>query len=167
MHIAVGEICSLQNRSRCHKFVDWLCYLNFFDPTHCETWICCFRTWFSLEVDFPALKFHRVLEFSKIHFRGWRTRVIHHTTVIISSTNMITDSTSSLEVWCRYWRILLFPFHFLFPYHCISCNVRSQSARRWCQILWIFGESWGWSFSSSFFSCVLGIRSSFFLCIVV
>ena len=43
-HIVVGEVVSSHNRSRCHKFVNWLCHLNFFDPLHCEMGICWFRT---------------------------------------------------------------------------------------------------------------------------
>ena len=76
----VGEICSAYNRSRCHMFVNWLCHPNVFDPVHCEMTICCFRTNFSLEVDFPALKFHRVRKFHQKQFRNRKSRISNHTT---------------------------------------------------------------------------------------
>ena len=95
----IASISSPYNWSRCHKFVNWLCHLNFFDPVHCEMRICCFRTNISLEVDFPALKFHRVRKFSQMQFRNRKSRLIIHTTVRISSTSMIQHSTSILEVW--------------------------------------------------------------------
>ena len=63
------EICSPHNRSRCHKFVNWLCYFDFFYPLHCELRIACFRTHFSLEVDGQALNIHRVWEFPQMHSR--------------------------------------------------------------------------------------------------
>ena len=62
-HIVVGEIVSPHNRSLCHKFVNWGCYLNFFDPVHCEMTTCWFRTYVSLEVDFLAFGFPWSQEF--------------------------------------------------------------------------------------------------------
>ena len=62
-HIVVGEICSHHKRSRCHKLVNWFCFLNFFDPMHCDVRNCWLWTYCSLAVVFPALEFHRVCDF--------------------------------------------------------------------------------------------------------
>ena len=121
-HIVVGEIGSLHNRSRCHKFANWLCYLNF-GPVHCEMKICWFRTYFSFEVDFPAWIFHRVRKFSQMQLRNRKSRIINHTTVWTRSTSMIKDSTSTLEAWYKYWRILRFLSHFTFRSLCISNKI--------------------------------------------
>ena len=129
-HLEIKKIKLLCNRSRCDKLVNWFSNLNFFDPEHCDLRIGCSSTNFSSEVDLPALKFHSVRKFPKIPFRNCKSRINHHTIVRISLTNSPV------------------PVSFFFQYHCISSNVKSQSARRWCQILWMFEESWGWSFSS-------------------
>ena len=56
-YIVVEKIVSSNIRSRCHRFVNWLCYLNFFDPMYCKMKICCLWTYFSFEVDFPVFNF--------------------------------------------------------------------------------------------------------------
>ena len=61
-HVVVRKIMSPRNRSRCHKFVNWFSNLNFFDPEHGDLRFGCTHTNFSSEVDFPALKFHRVTD---------------------------------------------------------------------------------------------------------
>ena len=80
------EICSSRNRSRCHQFANWLCHLNLFDPLQCEIRISCLWANLSLEVDFPALEFHRVWELSKMHFRDKKSQISNHTMMRISST---------------------------------------------------------------------------------
>ena len=52
----------------------------------------CFCAYFSFEVDFSALHFHRVWGFSKMHSRDGESRIIDNTTVQISSTSMVKDS---------------------------------------------------------------------------
>ena len=116
-----------------------------------------------LKVDFPALKFHKVMKFSKVPFRTKNSRVIHHTIVRISSTSMTYHSTSTLEVnWLnrRVQRFSLYDpkFHFYFggedwvgvfqwfPFHCSPwClwNIRFQILRWKCQIFWIVEDCLG------------------------
>ena len=130
-HIVVGEICSLHNRSRRHKFVDWLCYLNIFDPVQCHLRICFFLTNFRLEVDFPALKFQWVREFPTMHFRDWKSRVIHHTIARISSSNMIygvQGCNALIQTRSWYCRTLRLSSHSSSMFHNISCITWSQSA---------------------------------------
>ena len=76
---------------------NWLCFLNFCDPWHRDLRIRCLRTNFSLEIDYPAFKFHGVREFCKMQLRDWKSRVLHHTTVRISSTSMTWNSISTVE----------------------------------------------------------------------
>ena len=135
-HIVVGETSSSFNRLRCHKIVNWCRYLNFFDPLCCDLRICCFRTKFSLEFDFPALKFHGVRKFSQMQFRNRKSRIIHHTTVRKSSTSMIQHATS---------------FHFTLSLSCPCsfCSIRSQFLSRRCHIIWIVEDCRGSSFLSS------------------
>ena len=78
-----------------------------------------------------------------------KSRKINHTTVGISSTSLIQQSTSTLEAWYKYWRSLRFLSHFTFQLVSISRNVRSQFLRRRCQILWIVEQSRESSFSST------------------
>ena len=88
-HRSREETGSPCNRSRCHKIVCWLCYLNFFDPVHCDLKNGCSWTNLSPEVDFPALQFHRVWKFSQVQFRNRASRISNHTTVRIISTSLI------------------------------------------------------------------------------
>ena len=53
----------------------------FFDPMHSDVRNCWFWTYSSLDVDFAALKFQWVRECSEMHFRDWKSLVIHHTIV--------------------------------------------------------------------------------------
>ena len=96
-HVTIWEICSPKNWLRCTRFVNWLCFLNFCDPWHRDLRIRCLRTNFSLEIDFPAFKFHGVREFCKMQLRDWKSRVLHHTTVRISSTSMTWNSIYTVE----------------------------------------------------------------------
>ena len=63
---SLGNSFLFHNRPRCHKFVNWLCNLNFFDPVHCDLRICWFRTYFILTL---SSKFHRVKNFPQIQVR--------------------------------------------------------------------------------------------------
>ena len=106
---------------------------------------------FFFSVDFPALKFQWVREFSQMHFRDCNSRVIHHIIVRISSSSVIQwvqGCDSLIRTWRWYWRTLRLSSLPSSMFHNISCFTWSQSARRWCQIPWILEESWGWSFSS-------------------
>ena len=110
--------------------------------------IGCSQTNLSPEVDFPAVKFHRVRKCSKIQVRNRNSRIIYHTTVRISSTSMIQHATSSWEVGWRNRRIQRFSFHFTLSSPCSSGSVRPQFLRRWCQIHWIVEECGELSFLS-------------------
>ena len=156
-HIVFGEVSSPCNRLRRHTIVNWFCYVNFFDPMYRDVrkrWFCTyFSFWFLFffSVDLPALKFQWVREFSQMHFRDWKSRVIHHTIVRISSSSVIQwvqGCDSLIKTWRWYWRTLRLSSLPSSMFHNISWITRSQSARRWCQIPWILEESWGWSFSS-------------------
>ena len=104
---------------------------------HREMRISCFWTYFSLDIDFPAMKFHRVSESPKMHLRDGKSRIIDHTIVRISSTR-VQNSSPSLEAWNKYRRILRLSSQFSFRSNSISCSVLSHSTRRWCQIPGIF-----------------------------
>ena len=114
-----------------------------------EYWIC---TYYSLEFDFPALKFQWVREFSKKQFRDrTKSRVLHHTIQTNSSSSTIPRVQGCkhlIENVGWYGRTLRISSHPSTMFHNISRITWSQSARRWCQIPWILEESWGWSFSS-------------------
>ena len=135
-HVVVRKIMSPRNRSRCHKFVNWFSNLNFFDPEHGDLRFGCTHTNFSSEVDFPALKFHRVTKFCQMQFPNRKSRVINHTTVRISSTSMIQHTTSTFEVTWSRQRIQPFSFRSTLSPCCIG-SISSQFLRGRCRILWI------------------------------
>ena len=148
-HIVVKKIVSHQNRSRCHKFFNWLGNLNFCDLVHCEMRICWFRTYFSLEVDSSALNFHRVRKFAYMQFRDGQSRILNQSyhrenkfhqydfTIHLHFGRVVQVLTNSSVLVSFHSRSL-----------CISWNVRSPFSRRGREILWIVEESRSSSFSS-------------------
>ena len=138
-HIEIREIV-LHNRSWSHKFVNWFGNFNFCVPEHSYLRIGCSQTNRSHEVDFPALKFCRVMKFSKIPLRKRNSRIIHHTIVRTSSTRMIQHTTSTLEVRWRNWRIqrFSFSFHYLFS---ISQQNFLNSSISWQSLAWFSWKS--------------------------
>ena len=69
-------------------------------------WGSAFLEQIFFEIDFQAVKFHRVQEVSKMHFRDWKPQIINHTIVRKSSTNIIKHPSPSLEAWNKYGRVL-------------------------------------------------------------
>ena len=135
-HFTIWEICSHKNWLRCTRFVNWLCSLNFCDPWHRDLRIRCLRTNFSLEIDFPAFKFHGVRECCKMQLRDWKSRVLHHTTVRISSTSMTWNSISTVENVSRIGKVLLLRSPLRSCCHRMFCKFWFHSTRRRCQIPW-------------------------------
>ena len=114
----------------------------------CAMRICSLRSYFILEVDFPALKFRWSQEIFQMQFRDWKSRKSNHTIMRKSSTSMIQHATSTLEMEYRYGWILWFSSHFIIQPLCNSFSIRSQFLRGRCQILGIVEESRSSSFSS-------------------
>ena len=74
-------------------------------------------TYFSLEVDLAALKFHRVREFPKMHFQDLIPRIIHHTIMRVSSSSVESRILNHFLTWIRYCRTLtLVSFHCFVPF---------------------------------------------------
>ena len=65
---------------------------------HGDLRIRCFLNFLQVfEVDFAALKFQGICEFSSMHFRDWKSRIIHHNTVRIRSTCVMRESTTTVK----------------------------------------------------------------------
>ena len=112
-------------------------------PWHRDLRIRCLRTNFSLEIDFPAFKFHGVREFCKMQLRDWKSRVLHHTTVRISSTSVTWNSISTVENVSRIGSVLLLKSPLRSCCHRMFCKFWFHSTRRRCQIPWLFEIFWG------------------------
>ena len=105
-HIELGDNSSPYNQSRCHRFVNWLCYHNFFDPVHCEMndllSLNLLQSWSWLS----SFVIPQSQEIFQVQFRNRKSRIINHITVRTSSTRILQHSTSTLEVISSLCRIL-------------------------------------------------------------
>ena len=136
-HIVVGEVVSSHNRSRCHKFVNWLCrVLIFFDTRFIVRlwWSADSRTEISVEVAFSSFGMQCEVmpdpTFTRYNSEVGNRRIINHTTAEKRFHQIRGKNLSRL--WKRgnpYWCILRWAYHYDTPAVLVCPGTTSQFLR--------------------------------------